>query len=100
VQARRKFRQVPRLAFPNHQNAPAIFAKQTANSSIALHVFQALVLPEFGVCRRDDVAIPATVHVPEAAMNKNYRLEPTQNYVGFAGESVEVEPVAKAHRMQ
>jgi hypothetical protein len=54
---------------PNPHHLPAILAKLATNSTISIHIFETLVLPERDVGFRLSIAFLATM--PEAAIDEN-----------------------------
>lgn len=69
------------LAFPNREHLETGFLQCLKYSFISLSVPISLVAPELRIRLRDDCAVRAVVHVPEAAMNQNNFLMSAQDQV-------------------
>lgn len=82
-----------RLAFPHNQDLPAKPAKLSAISSISCLVARQLPLPELGPCGRLDLAVFASMAVPETSVDENHLPPAGENQVRASGEIVPMHPV-------
>lgn len=72
---------LPYLAFPHNQNLPVKPAKLLVNSSISCFVARQLPLPELGPCGRLDLAVFASMAVPEATVNEDHLFSAEKNQI-------------------
>jgi len=90
----------PYLAFPHNQNLPAKPAKLPAIPSISYLVARQLPLPELGPGGRVDLAVLASMAVPEAAMDKDNLSSARKHEVGTARKIASMKSVAISKSMQ
>ena len=88
--------QVPRLAFPDHENVPARFAQCGLVEPVTPDVPVQLVPPELVTLGRLRDAITRTplVPMPEAAVHEDHPTSRAENKVGTAREVARVKAVA------
>ena len=85
------------LAFPDNQSCPVLSMKCHHTFLVPLHVAVSLGFPEACICLWPDLTIPAIVHVPEAAVDKNNLAATAENHVRCAWQPLVVESVPIAH---
>jgi hypothetical protein len=76
---------------------PSIASELPLGTDVPFDVALALLLPEFSVSRGDDAAVATSVHVPEAAMDKDCDPSTGHYYVRFSRKVFTVQPVPDAH---
>lgn len=76
------------LTFPNHEHTPTEAAQQPDGPSITQAIIRSLLVPKSGVGLRRDTATSASVHVPEASMNKDDRTASWENEIGSSRKRV------------
>ena len=74
------------LAFPDYEYFPAFFSQFAEISFISGSIAITFCLPELFVCFWNDAAVFAAVHVPEAAVYKDYLSMFNKNQIRFAGQ--------------
>lgn len=87
-------------AFPYHYHVPAEGAEGGGGAGVAGAVGVDFIAPEVGVCFGEAVVLAVVVAVPEAAVDKDYRAQAAEHYVGASGEFLVVEAVAVAEGME
>src|SRR5579884_938208 len=97
AQPSREHLRIPRLAFPDHQRAPARLDEIRRVPPVPFHVAASLLAPELRARGRPHPPVRAIVHVPEATMHENHAAQSRKNQVGFPRQILTVEPVPKAH---
>lgn len=86
-------------AFPDGECLPAGFSKLTHVAAVAFAIPRPFGLPEFSVRFRSNSTVPATMHVPEASVNKNDFVVPRQDKVRFSGQVFSVKAKSESHLM-
>ena len=87
-------------ALPDYDDVPTEGAEGGGGASVAGAVGVDFRAPEVGVCFGEAVVLAVVVAVPEAAVDKDYRAQAAEHYVGAAGQLPVVEAVAVAEGME
>jgi hypothetical protein len=97
--ARFQLGNVSRPALPHNQNFPADAPNQAHILAKSFHVSFAFVFPICPVCFGLDLPISATVHVPEAAVNKYYFPMSRKDNIRTPGQLAPVQAKSKPQPM-
>ena len=66
---------------------------------VAFNISTAFILPEFSPRRRYNSAVSTAVHMPKAAVNKDYFFVFDQNDIRMAGKVASMQSVTVTHSM-